>query len=208
MYFYLNNKFKIMKKTILLFVLAFGLSQLSHAQFGIKAGVNYNNNGDATFSTTGNDVIRGAEGRSGYHVGILYEIGLPAGFYLRPEIVYTQVQSEYLYQNAKTDYEFQKLDVPVLLGKEIFGFARAFIGPSFQYIIQDDFEFSNVSSDDFDKFSLGMQLGFGVEFGNLGLDVRWERGLTESEARFVDNNTNINIDNRTNQIIFGAYIKL
>lgn len=193
---------------MILCALAFGLSQASHAQFGIKAGVNYNNTDEDSFSTTGNDVLNGAEGRAGFHAGILYEIGLPAGFYLRPEIVYTQVQSEYVYQNARTDYEFQKLDVPILLGKEIFGFARGFIGTSFQYIIEDDFRFSNVSSDDFDKFSLGMQLGFGVEFGSLGFDVRWERGLTESEARFVDNNTNITVDNRTNQIIFGAYLKL
>ena len=53
-----------------------------------------------------------------------------------------------------------------------------------------------------------MQSGFGVEFGKLGIDVRWERGLSTSEAIFVDNTTNINIDNRTSQIILGLSFRL
>lgn len=199
-----------MKKLLLILVLALGFSQLSNAQidFGIKAGVNYNNNGDATFSSTGNDVINGAKSKSGFHAGLWFRGKLPIGLYLRPEIIYTQVKSEYTYKTVASDYEFKKLDVPVLLGKKILGFGNVFIGPSFQYIIEDNFTFSNLSTDDFDKFSVGMQMGFGVEFGKFGVDVRWERGLTSSEANFVDSNTNINIDNRTNQIIFGVSLEL
>ncbi len=200
-----------MKKIILILFLALGFSQFTNAQinFGIKGGINYNNNGDATLSSTGNDIINGAESKSGFHAGVWFRGKLPIlGLYLRPELVYTQVESEYLYKSATTQYDFKKLDVPVLLGKKILGFGNVFIGPSFQYIIDDDFSFSNLSSDDFDKFSVGMQLGFGVEFGKVGLDVRWERGLSESEARFTDNNTNITVDNRTNQIIFGLSLQL
>ena len=205
-----------MKKVILVVFLALGLSQISNAQinFGIKGGVNYNNNnnnnnGDATLSSTGNDIIDGAESKSGFHAGVWFRGKLPIlGLYLRPEIVYTQVKSEYTYKSAATDYDFKKLDVPVLLGKKVLGFGNVFIGPSFQYIIEDDFSFSDLSSDDFDKFSVGMQMGFGVEFGKVGLDVRWERGLSDSEARFTDNNTNITVDNRTNQIIFGLSLQL
>jgi len=85
----------------------------------------------------------------------------------------------------------------------LFGIANVFIGPSFQYILNSDFGLSTVSEVSLDKFSVGMQSGFGVEFGKLGIDVRWERGLSTTEAVFVDNNTNINIDNRTSQIILG-----
>jgi hypothetical protein len=200
-----------MKKIIIILFLTFGFSQFSSAQidFGIKGGVNYNNNGDATLSSTGNDVINGAESKSGFHAGLWFRGKIPIlGLYLRPELVYTQVESEYLYKSTTTEYDFKKLDVPVLFGKKILGFANVFAGPSFQYIIDDDFSFSNLSSDDFDKFSVGMQLGFGIELGKIGLDVRWERGLSESEARFTDNNTNITVDNRTNQIIFGLSLQL
>jgi hypothetical protein len=49
-------------------------------------------------------------------------------------------------------------------------------------------------------------MGVGVEFGKVGVDVRWERGLSNTEANFVD--SNLNIDNRTNQIIFGISLEL
>ena len=189
--------------------LAFTFSQTSNAQidFGVKGGVNYNNNGDATFSSTSGDVIKGAESKSGYHAGLWFRGKIPLiGLYIRPELVYTQVKSEYTDNNSKTsDYEFKKIDVPVLLGKKFLGVANAFIGPSFQYIIDDEFSFSDVTTDDFDKFSVGLQMGFGVELGRLGIDVRWERGLSKTEANFANN---VTVDNRTNQIIFGLSLKL
>ncbi|MFN0729306.1 outer membrane beta-barrel protein [Polaribacter gochangensis] len=200
-----------MKKILLILCLAFGLSQTTNAQlnFGIKGGVNYNNNGDVTFSSAGNDVVNGAKSKSGFHAGLWFRGKIPVlGLYLRPEIVYTQVKSEYLYKGTNTDYDFKKLDVPVLIGTKFLGFANAFIGPSFQYIIDDNFTFSDLSTDEFDKFSVGMQMGFGIELGALGVDVRWERGFSDSEAIFVDNTTNVTIDNRTNQIIFGVSIRL
>lgn len=200
-----------MKKILLILCLAFGLSQTTNAQlnFGIKGGVNYNNNGDVTFSSAGSDVVNGAKSKSGFHAGLWFRGKIPLlGLYLRPEIVYTQVKSEYLYKGANTDYDFKKLDVPVLVGTKFLGIANAFIGPSFQYIIDDNFTFSDLSTDEFDKFSVGMQMGFGVELGALGVDVRWERGFSDSEAIFVDNTTNVTIDNRTNQIIFGVSIRL
>ncbi|WP_299667328.1 porin family protein [uncultured Polaribacter sp.] len=197
-----------MKKIILMMSLAFALSQTSNAQidFGLKAGVNYNNNGDATFSSTGSDVIEGAKSRSGFHAGLWFRGKIPViGLYIRPEIVYTQVNSEYTDNNDEVvDYEFNKIDVPVLFGKKFLGVANAFIGPSFQYILDDNFEFSNLSTDDFDKFSVGLQMGVGVEFGKVGIDVRWERGLSDTEAKFAD----VTVDNRTNQIIFGLSLQL
>jgi len=178
----------------------------SQVAFGIKGGVNYNNNGDATFSSAGNDVIDGAESKSGYHAGIWFRGKLPIiGLYLRPEIVFTQIKSEYLYKNTSTDYNFKKIDIPVLLGKKVLGFGNVFIGPSFQYILEDEFNFSDFTTDEFDKFSVGLQMGVGVEFGKVGIDVRWERGLSNTEAKFAND---LNIDNRTNQIIFGLSLEL
>lgn len=201
-----------MKKVILLVLVAFAVSTTANAQidFGLKGGINYNNNGDLTLSVAGNDVVGGAESRSGFHAGLWFRGKIPIlGLYIRPELVYTQVKSQYLVGNG-VDYDFKKLDVPVLFGKKILGFGNAFIGPSFQYIIGDEFKFDDLSTDDFNKFSVGMQMGIGVEFGPIGVDVRWERGLSNSESDFIDSNNNvkINVDNRTNQIIFGLSYKL
>lgn len=198
-----------MKRIILIICVAFAFSQTLTAQkdFGVKGGINYNNNGDATFSSTGDDVIQGGESKSGFHAGLWFRGKVPIiGIYIRPELVYTQVKSEYINKsNTAANYEFSKIDVPVLLGKNFLGFATAFVGPSFQYILNDDFEFSELTTDDFDKFSVGVQMGFGIELGNLGIDVRWERGLSETEAKFSNG---ITVDNRTDQIIFGLSLKL
>ena len=200
-----------MKKILLIICLTFGLSQTSNAQlqFGVKAGINYNNNGNLTLTGVVNNAVAGADAKSGFHAGMWFRAKLPVvGIYIRPEIVFTQVKSEYLYKSNNTSYDFKKIDVPVLFGKKIFGFANVFIGPSFQYILSSDFGLNTVSEVSLDKFSLGMQSGFGVEFGKLGIDVRWERGLSNTEAFFADNNTSINIDNRTNQIILGLSYRL
>jgi hypothetical protein len=193
-----------MKKIILILCVIFASSQTITAQkdFGIKGGVNYNNNGDATFSSTGDDVIQGGESKSGFHAGLWFRGKVPIiGVYIRPELVYTQVKSEYMdSESNSSNYEFSKIDVPILLGKNFLGFATAFVGPSFQYILNDDFEFSEITTDEFDKFSVGVQMGFGIELGKLGIDVRWERGLSKTEAQFSND---ITVDNRTNQIIFG-----
>jgi hypothetical protein len=204
-----------MKKVILILCVTFAFSQTLTAQkdFGIKGGVNYNNNGDVTtFSSTGDDVIQGAESKSGFHAGLWFRGKVPIiGLYIRPELVYTQVRSEYRdSESNSSNYEFSKIDVPVLFGKNFLGLATAFVGPSFQYILNDDFEFSEVTTTDFDKFSVGLQMGLGIEFGNLGIDVRWERGLSETEANFYEENADADftIDNRTNQIIFSLSYQL
>lgn len=197
-----------MKKIVLVIFLALGVHQFSNAQisFGVKAGINYNNNGEDAFKDATNDIAEGASAKTGYHAGVWLRGKLPIlGLYLRPEIIYTEVKSEFEVQARTEDYSFKKLDVPVLVGKKLLGFAHVFAGPSFQYILEDQIDFRNLSTDEFNKFTVGLQFGAGVEFDNIGIDVRWERGLTKSEAEFANN---AKIDNRVNQLIFGVSLKL
>jgi len=200
-----------MKRVLLILCLTVGFNQVSTAQiqFGVKAGINYNNNGNLTLSNVLSNAVEGADAKSGFHAGVWFRGKLPVvGIYIRPEIVFTQVKSAYLYKNASTSYDFKKIDVPVLVGKKFFGVANVFIGPSFQYVLGTDFGLSTVNEVSLDKFSLGLQSGFGLEFGKLGIDVRWERGLSNSEVLFADGVGNFTIDNRTNQIILGVSYRL
>ena len=203
-----------MKKVLVAVLLVVGMSQYTEAQlqFGVKAGVNYNSD---SFKDVSNDVLNGAESRTGYHAGIWLRAKLPVvGLYLRPEIVYTELGNNVNYERSgvptKTDFTFRKIDVLILLGKKIFGIGNVFAGPSFQYIMSSDFGLSDLTEISTDEFSLGIQLGFGIEFGRLGVDVRWERSLSGAETSFVDNviNSNVNFDTRVNQIIFGVAYRL
>ena len=200
-----------MKRVLFIMCLTLGLVQISTAQiqFGAKAGINFNNNGDLKLSNVLENTIEGADAKSGFHAGLWFRGKLPIiGLFIRPEIVYTQVKSAYVYKGITTSYDFQKIDVPVLFGKKFFGVASVFIGPSFQYVLGTDFELDTVNEVSLDQFSLGIQSGFGLEFGKLGIDVRWERGLSNTEASFADGLGNFTIDNRTNQIILGLAYRL
>ena len=94
--------------------LAFGFSHISNAQvdFGIKGGINYNSNSIKEVKT---DVFDGAKSKTGYHAGIWLRFKLPVvGLYIRPELVYTNLENELTYTPTATSiatgttYNFQK----------------------------------------------------------------------------------------------------
>ena len=197
-----------MKKIILILCLTLGLSQASIAQldFGVKGGLNYNSN---SIKEVQSDVFSGAKSKTGYHAGAWLRFKLPIiGFYVRPELVYTNLENEVFYKSKETTYSFQKIDIPVLLGKKIFGIGNIFISPSFQYILASDFSINDITSVDADGLTMGLQFGGGVEFGKLGIDLRWERAFSGIKSKLVSNLGNVNYDTRINQIIIGLSYKL
>ncbi|MFK8060985.1 MAG: porin family protein [Polaribacter sp.] len=199
-----------MKKVILILCLAFGFSQISNSQiaFGVKGGINYNSN---SIKNVSQDVFDGAKSKTGYHAGVWLRFKIPViGFYLRPELVYTNLENEIRYKTSgnTTSYNFQKIDIPVLLGKKIFGIGNVFIGPSFQYILDSDFGFSDIKDVKADGFTVGLQFGGGIELGKLGIDVRWERAFSGIESTFAGAVGDVNFDTRVNQIILGLSYRL
>lgn len=205
-----------MKKIIFACFLLTLVTKNSQAQlqFGLKGGVNYNSD---SFESVSNDVLNGAKTKTGIHTGLWVRAKLPIiGFYIRPEVVYTELNNSVNYESPfsapkTTDFKFRKIDVPVLIGKKFLGIGNVFAGPSFQYILSSDFELNDLKEVSTESFSLGIQLGAGIELGRLGIDLRWERGLSKTETVFVDNtifDSNFNFDKRVSQIIFGISYKL
>lgn len=205
-----------MKKIILAcFLLVLTTDHLqAQLQFGLKAGLNYNSD---SFENVSDDVLNGAKTKTGIHTGLWVRAKLPViGFYIRPEIIYTELNNSVNYDTQftapkTTDFKFRKIDVPVLIGKKFLGIGNVFAGPSFQYILSSDFELNDLREVSTESFSLGIQLGAGIELGRLGIDLRWERGLSKTETVFVDNtifDSNFNFDKRVSQIIFGVSYRL
>ena len=199
-----------MKEGILLICLTFAFSQSTNAQlnFGIKGGVNYNSE---TIVAVTENVFEGAESKTGYHAGIWLRAKIPVlGIYIRPELIYTNLESSITYLPAgivadalQTDFSFQKIDIPVLFGKKFLGVGNVFIGPSFQYVLAQDFDLNDIPEVTGDGFTVGLQIGAGIELGKLGIDVRLERGFNDIESRFLDDTTSIEFDTRVNQILIG-----
>lgn len=202
-----------MKKLLILLVFIASSTTWAQSGFGVKAGLNYGDNGEIEFedvTNAGSDIItEKGDSKVGYHFGVFYRGDLGPVF-LKPELLYTQTKSSYDFQNEEADFEISKLDLPILVGIDILGPLNIFAGPSLQYILDNDFQ--GVTLDDVEnKFTVGAQFGAGVQFGGIGLDVRYERGLTENQAEVLDlNNPNgvRRVDSRPSQIIFSLSLNL
>ena len=127
---------------------------------------------------------------------------------MRPELVYTSTTSGY----DEGDLKLQKLDVPVLVGAKIIGPLHGFIGPSFQYILNS--KFADVTIDNIENdFTVGLNLGVGVNLGKFGVDLRYERGLSSYEISRIESNLNFpdvddRVDTRPDQLILSFSVKI
>lgn len=163
---------------------------LSFAQtgsgIGLKAGLNYAGNGD--YFESASNSFQNPEKNIGYHIGLFGKIG--NDLYLRPELVYTKIKTDY----DSGEFDMTKIDVPVLVGAKVLGPLHIFGGPAFQYIL--DTEFDGVDIEDIEnEFTVGLNFGVGLSFNKIGVDLRYERGFSENEASFFDNN-NVSLANK------------
>jgi hypothetical protein len=195
-----------MKKHLVICLLLAGTIGLAQKEsgVGITAGVNYGSTGD--LKENGQTIIDNPEEKTGYHIGIYWKFDLML-VYLRPELKYTMLSNEY----EGRQFDVQKIDMPILIGTKIIGPLHVFAGPSLQYVVDTDFQDIEVSDVE-NEFTIGAQFGLGVNLGNLGIDIRYERGFTENEIGFLVNTTNFSgpatIDSRPQQIILAISLKL
>jgi hypothetical protein len=194
-----------MKKILLTALLAFSIS-ISFAQeknsWGIKGGLNYNSNGDLLKEANG--IKEDPKSNTGFHFGFYKKVQV-LGFFLRPELVYTETTADYNGQELR----LSKIDLPFNLGSGFIGPTYIFAGPSFQYILNGEFDGIDAQSG-LKNITLGANLGVGLKFKKLALDLRYERGLNEKETRFVQQNVSdgVNIDLRPSQLILSLFIQL
>ncbi len=193
-------------KNVFVFLILFGSCAL-HAQeenkitFGVKAGLNYGDNGRIEVA----DILNvSAEDRVGYHLGIFLRGKLTEKVYLKPELQYTVNNSTYTLDGVDLDYNIKKLDLPILLGISVLGPLHVFGGPALQYIVENDLE--NVRLGDVkNEFTVGVQFGAGIQLERINLDLRYERGLNKNRA---ESSEGIRVDSRPNQFILGIAVDL
>ncbi|WP_449361583.1 outer membrane beta-barrel protein [Winogradskyella aquimaris] len=183
----------------------FGLSVNAQkgSSFGFKGGLNYSANGDY-FESIG-DNAQNPDRNIGYHVGLFGKIG--DQIYFRPELVYTATKSDY----NNDGFNIKKIDAPLLVGLKVLGPVSVFGGPSLQYILDTEFEGINIDSVE-NEFSVGLNFGIGLNLNKIGIDLRYERGFSNNEATFINNNLGTGIasriDTRPDQLILSLSIAL
>lgn len=155
---------------------AFG-QVLPSVQFGIKGGANL-----SKFST---EDTFSSDNRAGYYAGLWARFGA-AGIHLQPEL-YLSGKNTTLVSNSGEENEvrFTSLDVPVLVGTKL-GAAgvglRLNTGPVFSFILDEKQKFGQAAGEifrgNFKDQNISWQFGAGVDVGKLGVDLRYEKGLS------------------------------
>ncbi len=185
---------KISLSLALLFCSFFAFSQvLPSFQLGLKGGMNLSKfNTSNTFSS---------DNQAGYYVGLWARIGA-AGIHLQPELYLSGKNTTLVDEKtgAENKVKFTSLDVPVLVGTKI-GAAgvgiRLNTGPVVSFVLSDDQSFSQASSSvfngNFKDQAFAWQFGAGLDIGKLGVDLRYELGLSKINSAAYTSSTKLNL---------------
>ncbi|WP_111671427.1 porin family protein [Algoriphagus litoralis] len=195
-----------MKKLIFAFLLLFlaveGYSQ--NSGFGIKAGLS------STKVDFKNEQIVPNDAQTGYHVGIFGRFG--NSLYIQPELLFTQTSGGFTINSPgeggseKFKANFNRLDIPVMVGFRMFKIIRLMAGPIASININSEIKdaVDTVQDVDFNSSTLGYQAGLGVDIGNLSVDAKYEGGLSS----VTENIGSFTTDNRINQWVLSVGFKL
>jgi len=193
---------KIILSALLICFSSLAFSQiLPSFQFGIKGGTN--------LSKLTTDNTLSSENRAGYYAGVWARIGA-AGIHFQPEL-YLAGKNTTLKNSAgieENKVNFTSLDVPLLVGTKI-GAAgiglRLNTGPVVSFILDEKQSFGNAASDVFSgRFknqAVAWQFGTGLDVGKLGIDLRYEAGLSKIGKSGYD-------DTRLSLFTLGLALKL
>ena len=191
---------KLLLSTLVIFL---GIHTMqAQSSWGLRGGLNYNSNGE--FLSEASEVYKNPKSNAGYHVGLFKKIDL-LGFFLRPELVYTSTSSSY----NGDDLSMSKIDLPLNLGSGFIGPTYIFAGPSLQYVLSSEFAGVSTASS-LKDITVGANIGLGISLNKIDIDLRYERGLTEKEMRFLTQKVykEARIDTRQDQLILSLLIEL
>ncbi len=199
-----------MKKLLIAVVLLSSLASFAQSTgIGIKGGFNYGSVGDLNLSSEISNMRISPDNKVGYHFGLFGKFEV-AGLFIQPEVLYTKLKTAYVFgegnESTEAEYGFSKIDVPVLLGLNILGPINIKAGPSFQYVLDNEFESDDTEfniSEPENEFTVGYQLGVGATLGQLGIDLRYEGAFQENDVVSSGDvqDAGFNIDSRPSQWI-------
>lgn len=149
-----------------------------------------------------------ATGRAGYHAGGFYRAS--AGLvYVQPQVWLTGLNQQFVIDDGSfnpevIDWSLIRVDVPVEVGVK-FGPLLAFVAPVYSVALA---ETGGLNLANPGKGSWGGQLGVGAKLGGLQLSARYEGSLSAFGQTLSLGGVDFETDNRINQFIASAALKL
>lgn len=191
-----------MKKLIFSTILFCGIALSAFSQntgFGIKAGLS------STEVDFKNKQFMPQGAQTGYHLGVYGRIG-GGGFYVQPELLFTQTSGKFIQGGNQINAEFNRLDIPVMLGLRFLRVLRLQAGPIASVNINSELKDAGntVRDAEFKNATLGYQAGLGLDLGNLSIDAKYEGGL----SKWSENISTLSTDNRINQWVLSLGFKI
>lgn len=195
-------------KKVMLTIMALFMINITYAQFtlGPRFGLS---SSELDFSTTSgvDETISPGGSTVGFHAGVFTRVTL-GSLYIQPEALFTQSGGEIRLDGFADDIreiEFNKLDIPVMVGMKFARFLRVQAGPTLSILL--DAEAEGLSEDiksGYSDATLGYQAGVGVDLWNLVLDLKYEGNL----STFGDEIFGYQTDQSNNQWIVSVGFKL
>ncbi len=166
-------------------------------EFGIKAGINTGKGSISEIKSWSND----PQTFNSFNGGVYGRLKVMLiGLYVQPEVILNSRKGVYKISDA-TNISFEAtnkalyVDVPVLIGLKMLKLFRVYAGPNFQFLVNQETTFSNISSGttptkkDLNKQSTGVQMGVGLDLWKLRLDGKWDWN-PGSMGNFMEYNNN------------------
>ena len=168
---------------VLAAVLVLGTSGAAKAvggvEAGVKGGVNIAN------QTSNPDDQAPADSRTGLALGGFVGIPVLPNLQIQPEALFMMKGGEDSQAGSTSTYKLNYVEVPVLAKLGFMNQSPAhpclFVGPSIGFAASSKADVAGATVDLKDNtkpFDVGVVVGAGLDFQNVGLDVRYTRGVT------------------------------
>ncbi len=200
-----------MKKTILLLVLMLTTGLVVQAQIftaGVKVGAS-SSSVDVKNVKNNLTQFKDTENITGYHGGVFLRFNA-GNFFVQPEglLTYTGGKIEFNDDPNSTDvsvkkFNFNRLDVPILVGYNFFKVLRVNAGPVASVLLNGKFDGDKIDQY-MDSADWGWQAGVGLDIGNITADVRYQ--TMQSVYKNDTDNTGFDIEN--GQVMVSLGLKL
>ncbi|HER40792.1 MAG TPA: PorT family protein [Salinimicrobium catena] len=190
--------------TAMLILTGITLGNAQDFTYGLKAGTNFTSGGQIRGISHKDEDTKEyvyftgtsqAQSQTGYHGGGFLEMDF-GDFFLRPEIIYTTLKTEFSFPAKNSVLTVKKLDLPLLLGYNFNKFAGLYAGPVYSPLFNsslEDKQASNSGKDEVwnDKLNspdlpVNLQLGLKSQLLGIGIDLRYEYNLSSSQPEEIN----------------------
>ncbi len=177
-----------MKNLIVLAIITvFGISTSATAQeyvyFGVKGGVNFTN--------MTSDGFEDNNSRTGFNIGLLSEIPVSEKFSVQPEVLYstqgTEAEQVIGGETSSGEYNLDYIQVPVLAKLYLIDGLSLELGPSFNFLVDEEIAFDtpigdgNADAEYGSTFEFGGAVGASYKFNNgFFASARYTQGFTDA----------------------------